>query len=122
MSEDIAVTGSIGSVAKALQIAGRFSNQDRWKWPANMLMPKYQPPFGIWYRGQCTQHPLVPSVFRKYDEGKRSRWINETNLFFHFMLRSPSYRETIALRSSGCASCNTTEPLHGCWIGLRASS
>lgn len=93
MPRKIPVDGEIDSVARALEIAVEFSGQEIWNWPSDKEMPVYEPPFGIWYRGQCSMHSLIPSVFREYGKKRDKRLINETNLFLHFVLRSPKYRK-----------------------------
>lgn len=79
----------IKSVASAVSEAARWSEMGAWNWAERERMPLYNPPFGIWYRGQRESHTLVPSVFREQRDGGL---VNETSLYYHFKLRSPKYR------------------------------
>lgn len=81
----------IASVADAIKIARICSDIDYW--PSDKgdtrAGPKYKPPFGIWYRGQSGVWPLCPSIFRK----KAGKYYDETSIYFHFQLRSPTFRK-----------------------------
>lgn len=58
---------------------------------------QYPYPFGLWFRGQCRQHRLIPSIFRTPQiDGKdvQKAWYDESMMIQHFRQRNPSYEET----------------------------
>jgi len=82
----------ISSIADAIDAAMECSQVDSWSFDPleTAIAPYYKLPFGIWYRGQASADwDIMPSVFRPDSKGK---YYDETSLFFHFQLRSPSFR------------------------------
>ena len=81
----------ITSIGDAIQIARHCC--DRAIWPLESgteLGPSYKLPFGLWYRGHASsQWKLEPSVFRHDD---KLGYFDETSVYYHFQLRSPSFR------------------------------
>ena len=80
-------TKTITSIADAITVAVECCG--RHFWAESDENNVYKPPFGIWYRGQvCAESEVMPSVFRP----KTNKHFDETALFHHFQLRSPTFR------------------------------